>query len=690
MARPTRWLFLICAGLLGLAFLLSPAPSTAQDAATAALLDLQTATYPRITAFLDAHDAEGNFIHGLQPGEVRILENENILPVDELTELSPGVQFVIAVTAGSSFTIRDGLGVSRYEYLVRGLSQWSWEAVQTGQDDFSLVISAGPEILHRTDPRGLLAALQSYQPAENDTIPNLQILARAIQVAAEPTPRPGMERAVLLITAPQFTDVTIGLQNLAGQAQQQGIRIYVWLVAAADYFSLPGADQLRQPTQTGGRFFAFSGVESVPDLEDYLEPLRYIYSLTYTSQVKTSGTHQVSVEITANDLALSSPPQSFEITFQPPSLSFITPPTLIERTIPLAEQADQEATTLDLVPRQQALAIQVDFPDGYERPLVSSVLYVDGVVVAENLAPPFDRFAWDLQALAEDGSHTLQAEIVDSLGMSGQSPEISVQITVPRPSQGLFASFARQRTLVVGLIVLLSGSVLILVLILGGRIRPRVFGQGPARNAGLATRPGAPNLRQPAHRTRREQQRQRSDPVTQPVEIPPEISSQASIPARRQRPAAPVPSESVPASRPGWFQRLTRSTQRWAQRRPPVKTLAYLAPMTEAGEVTLPAPIPLTTEEAVLGSDPLQVSLTLDDPSIDPIHARLYLENNAFWLQDHGSVAGTWINFSRIGPEAVALQHGDLVHIGRIGFRFVMRDPGRLPKPVVIPLERKR
>jgi hypothetical protein len=58
-------------------------------------------------------------------------------------------------------------------------------------------------------------------------------------------------------------------------------------------------------------------------------------------------------------------------------------------------------------------------------------------------------------------------------------------------------------------------------------------------------------------------------------------------------------------------------------------------------------------------------------------------EDGQFKLSDEGSVAGTWINYSPVTGEGAALEHGDLIHLGRVGFRFTQREPLRQRKPVV-------
>jgi hypothetical protein len=51
---------------------------------------------------------------------------------------------------------------------------------------------------------------------------------------------------------------------------------------------------------------------------------------------------------------------------------------------------------------------------------------------------------------------------------------------------------------------------------------------------------------------------------------------------------------------------------------------------------------------------------------------------------DEGSIAGTWINYAPVSRQGLCLQHGDLVHIGRVGFRYTQRKPKHIRKPIVI------
>jgi pSer/pThr/pTyr-binding forkhead associated (FHA) protein len=110
---------------------------------------------------------------------------------------------------------------------------------------------------------------------------------------------------------------------------------------------------------------------------------------------------------------------------------------------------------------------------------------------------------------------------------------------------------------------------------------------------------------------------------------------------------------------------------------------ASLARLAESEQAAIPVPIPITDDEVTFGKDPEKATLVFDDPSVEPVHARLRLVNGNYRISDEGTTAGTWVNYTPVSKEGATLQHGDLIHIGRVGFRFLIREPARVRKPVV-------
>jgi hypothetical protein len=638
--------------------IVSVGSSSAQAAYIATLTTPDTSNFPHLTTYLDVHDPTGEFVHGLTQQDVTMQENGVSVPVSELKEQKPGVQFVIAITPGASFTIRDTLGISRYEYLLQGLLAGTWVSQPSGVDDFSLLTIGGPQLTHSSNPISLQSSLNAYQPNDPNAIPSLEVLASALQVASDPTPRPGMERAILFITPPQETDVSQGLQSIIASASQQNIHIFVWLVAAPEVLNLPRIDQLRNlANQTHAAFFAFSHDETIPDLETLLEPLRYIYQLSYDSHISTAGSQQVAAQLTISTELITTPAQSFAVNLQSPVPTLLNPPVEIVRAFSSQPTPGKSNVSADLMPVEQVLNIQIAFPDGYERPIARTRLYVDGGIAVENTSPPYDQFVWDLRPYTKEGAHTLSVEATDNLGMVGVSGKASVKIIVPTTTQGMIIAVSQKRSLVIGVTVIVSASILVLVLIVGGRIHPKPH-PGQVRHpagSGEKTRPLG----------YRERMRQRKDPLTQPVKIA------TSSPVR------------VKTFIKSWRERLP-----WLKRKEePIPALAYLIPLVGSDEPTLPAPLQITDEDITLGSDPHQATLVITDPSIEGVHARIHHGDKTFLIIDAGSVAGTWVNYEQVTPQGTNLEHMDIIHMGMIGFRFKFSEPGQLRKVVITHLE---
>ncbi len=632
--------------------------SSAQADITALLTTPDTTNFPQLTAYLDVYDPSGGFVHGLTPQDVTIQENGVSVPVSQLEEQRVGVQFVIAITPGASFTIRDSLGHTRYEYLLQGLLAGTWVSQPSGLDDFSLITMGGPQLTHSSSPVSLHSALESFKSDDPNAIPSLEVLASALQVASDPTLRPGMERAILLITPPQETDVSLGLQSIIASASQQKVHIFVWLVAAPEVFDLPEIDLLRNlAVQTQAAFFAFSHDETIPDLETLLEPLRHVYQLSYDSQIATAGIQQVAAQLNIGTELITTPPQSFEINLRSPAPTILNPPTEVARSFSSQPTPGTSNVATDLLPVEQVLTIQVAYPDGHERPIALTRLYVDGKIAAENTSPPYDQFIWDLRPYTKDGVHTLTVEATDNLGLVGTSAVSSVKIIVPTTTQGVVVAISQKRSLIIGVTVVMSASILVLVLIVGGRIRPKPH---PGQVRPLA---GSTEKTRPAGY--RERLRQSKDPVTQPVKITSSSQMRVKAPGKSWRERLP------------W---LTRKEK-------PIPAMAYLIPLVGSDEPTLPAVLQITNHDMTLGSDSHQAGLVIADRSIEAVHARIQQIDKTFLITDMGSGAGTWVNYEQVTSPGTSLEHMDIIHLGRIGFRFKLSEPGPLPKITVTPLE---
>jgi hypothetical protein len=628
--------FLLSAGLL----ILSQASVHAQTGAYAELAAIDASSFPQLHALLDVYDANGQFISGLLPDALTVYEDGVPREADTITESTMPVQMVVAVNPGPALAMRNVNGVPRFSFVVEALSAWATALPAESQDDLSLVSLSGSLINHAV-PRDWLVSLQSFKPDFRNSIPNLQAtLASALDAAAAKAKQPGMKRAVLFITPHmEDTDINNTIAPLIQKAIDSKVRVFVWFVDAVDFNESPSANAFKAlAQQSNGAFFSFSGVEAFPDPNDYLAPLRHIYTVTYTSGLTTAGSHNLGLYVEGPEGRIPALDQSFDVDVQPPNPIFVSPPLQITRQPPAEDPYNPDI----LNPTRQELEIIIEFPDGHPRDVKRSALYVDGQVVAENTTAPFDKFVWDISAYGESGQHQLVAEVEDVLGLSKSNLAIPVSLTVKQAPRGLRPFLARYRSYVVLGAIGLAGVALVAILLRG-------------RRRGTSTI------------DRIEIRKRMEDPLTQPV---PSIL-EPTVPASQKRKTQPR----KPLA-PGWVPAKPARLP---------EAPAYLTRLTNGGEPASATPIPIVEKELSFGTDPVQSMHVLDDPSIAPLHARIkHNGDGAFTIYDQGSIAGTWVNFEPVTRDGRRLQHGDRIHFGQMLYRFDLKKPPAEAEPRVI------
>jgi FHA domain-containing protein len=626
--------FFLGVSLLALPSVFARAQTASQAYAEIASVDVEK--FPQVAALVDVYDASGKFVTGLKPADLTINEDGQPRPVDTLTESDAAVQLVVAINPGPALAVRDGNAVQRFTKIVEALGQWMGSQPASSRDDLSLVSLSGSLITH-ANAKDWFVSLDSFKPDFRNTTPNLQTLSIALDTVTATTPQSGMKRAILFIT-PHMDDPNIDntIAPLIKSAVDSKVRVYVWFADAEQYFVTASANAFKSLAfQTNGTFFAFSGTETFPDLTVDFAPLRHLYKLTYTSSLITAGDHKLGLDVKSAQGTISAPDRTFNVDIQPPNPIFVSPLLHIKREPP----ADDPYADV-LLPKQQKIDIIVEFPDGHPRDLKRTALYVDGQVVDENTSKPFESFIWDLSLYTKSGQHEISVEAEDVLGLQKSSMGIPVSLTVIQPQRGIQALLARYRSYLVLGAIGLAGLALLVILLRG------VVGGG-------------------LFKKRRQTRKQFEDPLTQPVV------------ALTEPPASATKKSKTMPRRAVWFR------PRPANRLPDAP--AYLTRLTNGGEPASASPIPFLGKEMTFGTDPVQSMRVLDDPSISPLHARIKrAEDGSFLIYDHGSVAGTWVNFEPVTREGRRLVHGDRINFGQLMYRFDLNQPPAESEPKVV------
>jgi hypothetical protein len=626
--------------VLSLGLLLFPSIfARAQTAAYAEIASVDAQNFPQVRALLNVYDESGKFVTGLQSGDITLFEDGKSRQVNTLTESSVSVQLVVAINPGAALAVRDGNAIPRFTKIVEALRLWVESQPTDSRDDLSLISLSGSLITH-AKPRDWFVSLDAFKPDFRNTTPNLQTLAIALDTVTSTT-QPGTKRAVLFIT-PHMDDPNIDstIATLIQSAVESKVRVFVWFVDGEQFFTTASANVFRSMAlQTNGSYFAFSGMEVFPDFNVELDPLRHVYELTYTSILATPGDHSLNIEVDAPQGRLSALDHKFSVDVQPPNPILVSPPLQIKRQPSPDDPYNEEA----LLPVRQTIEILIEFPDGHERELKRTSLYVDGQVVDENTSAPFETFTWDISQYNVGGSHEIIVEAEDVLGLQKSSIGTPISLTVIHPPGGIEGFLGRYRDYLVPGAMSLAGLALVIIL-LRGRVGGGLFKKRLARR------------------------KQFEDPLTQPVVALTEPSAAAAKNAKKSKTA---PRRTL-WFRPGPTLRLPEAP-------------AYLTRLTNGGEPASAAPIPVLEKEMTFGTDPVQSIRVLDDPSISPLHARIKRNGDgAFHIYDHGSVAGTWVNYEPVTREGRRLTHGDRIHFGQLLYRFDMNQPPAAPEPKII------
>jgi hypothetical protein len=581
-------------------------PAGAQDMARIAISSPETGGFPTLSFELKLTGANVESIDTLSEADLTVIENGQSLPVASLTRTYRGILFNLAVNANRELDLRDAEGFSRYDKLIKSLDSWVTSRDLTNGDRWSFATNEGIEVQAADTADEWTTSIDAYQPDFRDLEPELSALEAALQALEERGVSFGVDKVLLYITPPPAADQIDGLLSLAEDARFADIRVNVWMVGDEFYLlNDQGGALMNLAAVTGGQFFRYTGVESIPDPEDYLSSLGYVHTVTYESGIRETGTYSLRIELSLPDMQVSSESRTFYIDVQPPKPILISPPAQIN-----VQRSSEKSGAFTLTPEVYEWQIMVEFPDGYDREIVVSRLYVDGSVVTENREAPFDSFTWDLSELAESGEHTIQVEIEDSLGLSSCTILTPVQVEIIQPGTGNTLSLQQMGLILAGFI-LTAAFVIFMVWLVG-----RLLGQN--KFSGLWER-----LFGKKKRTI--------------------IDDQSSAPMDE----SPI--------------------------------LAILSPLNDTGGKT----IRVTKTSVTIGRDASQVDCVIDNDEVSSVHARLSLHGEGFWLQDLGSDAGTWINYSEIGKQRVRVHPGDLIHFGSGGFRFTI-DSSQFPVNVTV------
>ncbi len=598
---------------MGLA--VDPASAVTRNQLTIANLD--TSHFPDISLYFWAFDGTGSFVKNIQGSELRIHENGTVMPASTIEMLEPGVRFITVVNEGPTLANRYSM-VVRIDKFKEALLAWAQAQPATSMDDFSLVNNQGAIVYNQSNPADWEETITNYLPNLRKATPGLAGLSSALDQAISSSGPTRKTPAILYITAVPEDNQEDGLRELTSRAVTSGVRLFIWVVGPQDYATTKTGTLLMQAAEdTNGDFFILSAAEDLPEISSYLDPLRYVYHVTYRSGIKTSGRHTLKLQVRRQSVALDSSDIPFQLTVASPKPIFLSPPATLTRTWVETEKRREYILTPDVV----EIPYLLEFPDGFDRDLEYARLLVDGKLAAEDNSLPFDSLTWDISEIQASGSYQLKVVVQDVVGLKGETIEVPVDIVVAEKPLTWFQRLTAKFSWLTFIPIALVAGSTVLILLIGWKTVRKNLAFRSARS----------------HRLQ--------DPVTQPVEISGEsviLASKADSPDAWPR----IPGDG-----------------------PALARLLLLA----SGKPGTPEKheIPISEFEITLGSDSTKAKVLLNYPLVSPLHARIYLdEEKKFRVADLNSAAGTWLNYAPVSSRGAHLEHGDVLQFGRASFRF--------------------
>ena len=112
----------------------------------------------------------------------------------------------------------------------------------------------------------------------------------------------------------------------------------------------------------------------------------------------------------------------------------------------------------------------------------------------------------------------------------------------------------------------------------------------------------------------------------------------------------------------------------------PVKTYGSLIKLDRDNTPSAEKPLLLVREVTLIGKDPQLANLVLSDEALEPLHAEIHaFSDGRTRLTDFHTIAGTYVNFKAVDTKGVEIHHGDILHFGRLSYRF--NSPTRVTSP---------
>ena len=299
-------------------------PSNAQTSDGIQIQPPEIDDFPNISVDFKVFSADNRPITDLTIDQLTLYEDQQPVEIQSLTEINQGTYFTLVINAGSVLDVRDIDGLSPYQKIATRLEDWASSRRFEGSDGFTFVTNEGVGIHNAHSSQAWITALKAYQPYFRTLTPSLDGLETAIQVAKDRVVPFGVDKTILYITPVISPEQINPIKTLTETARSAGISINVWMVDDPYFLTNDqGGALMDMAAITGGQFFHYTGSEILPDPADLIANLGKIFSITYQSEVRTTGTIPLSLAVNLLEGEIRAETNPYYIEVSPPKPIFI-------------------------------------------------------------------------------------------------------------------------------------------------------------------------------------------------------------------------------------------------------------------------------------------------------------------------------------------------------------------------------
>lgn len=351
----------------------------------------------------------------------------------EMQVVPVGVDVIFVLDDNSTMDrVDEDSGFTRREIVQASIVRFAQRVMSpAGLDRVSVVVpesaSSGRFLVEDVaDSQALITAVETYTPRSMETTPLNDMLALALDHAAQ-LHGDGRFQAILLITDGNQLDQQLPFGELVEQAQTIHLPIFAAIPGSlATFDAIDNLVLLTEPTRAS---YVRLPTAAAAD------PIYLIWQrqgnqpqITYESRQTRSGSYPITVSV--GDLTART---TLELALEPPQVEILFEGDVVRR---VGEEPDAPLSSLQ--PAVQSIPVAVGWPDGLPRPLTAVTLLVNGAEepLPENIAPDEEGIVTLDWAIENRGSdiYELVVQVEDEFGFTAVSDPLLLAIAEERPS----------------------------------------------------------------------------------------------------------------------------------------------------------------------------------------------------------------------------------------------------------------